>query len=263
MQIRFYLIYIQSFGRIRKPGNQDAERKGPVMGISRRSRARWCGKVLLGVLLAGSGVAAQTVTPGPGTPPGSGTLQITTPSTIDLSQNPYLGGVPVGQAVPGVMDLSLTDVLNRALRQNLGLLLQDQGSQEVRAARIRALAELLPDVRAGVTESLEQVNLLAEGVPASFLRGASPISGPFAIFDARTVAIETLSFGAYNRLRAARQNFTASRLDVRNARDLVVLFVGAGYIQVLSNEARIDAIQAQLVTARTLYQQAVDMRQAA
>jgi outer membrane protein TolC len=160
------------------------------------------------------------------------------------------------------MDLSLADVLDRGLRYNLGLLLSQQGSQEVRAAHVRALSELLPDVRAHVTESGQQINLLALGVPLSFFRGLSTIAGPFAVFDARGTAVETLSFGALNILRASRESFTASQFDVRNARDLVVLFVGAGYIQVLSDEARITAIQSQLVTAQNLYRQAVDMRSA-
>jgi outer membrane protein TolC len=212
--------------------------------------------------LVGSMAWAQTVAPGPGTPvPSAGPGFGATP-TLDTSQNPFLGGTPAGQVTAGVIDLSLGDALDRALKYNLGLLLTQQGSEQVRAARARALSDLLPNVDAHVAESVQQINLLALGVPASFLRGISPIVGPFEVFDLRATATEGLSFRALNALRASRENFTASQFDVRNARDLVVLFVGAGYIQALSDEARINTIQVQLTTAQTLYQQAVDMKKA-
>ncbi len=197
--------------------------------------------------------SAQTVTPGPAVPTISATPQ-------DTSQNPFFGGVPQGQATAGVLDLSLNDALDRGLKFNLGLLLTQHGSEQVRAARARALSDLLPSVDAHMTKQVDQINLLAMGVPSSFLQGASPIVGPFGVFDLRANLTETISFRAINSLRASRENFLASQFDVKNARDLVVLFVGGGYIQTLSAQARIAAIEAQLTTARNLYQQAVDMK---
>jgi outer membrane protein TolC len=148
------------------------------------------------------------------------------------------------------------------LRYNLGLIVSAQGSEQVRAERARVLSALLPNVNAHVAETAEQINLLALGVPAGFFNGISPIVGPFEIFDTRAVATENLSLSALRGFKASQENFLASQFDVRNARDLVVLFVGAGYIQALSDQARIASIQAQLVTAQNLYRQAVDMKRA-
>jgi len=117
-------------------------------------------------------------------------------------------------------------------------------------------------VNAHVTEETQQINLLALGVPVSFLHGLSPIAGPFSVFDARGTMTEDVSLHAMKALQAARESFAASQHDVGNARELVVLYVGGGYIQALSDQARIAAIQAQLTTAQSLYQQAVDMKQA-
>jgi outer membrane protein TolC len=86
--------------------------------------------------------------------------------------------------------------------------------------------------------------------------------GPFSVFDLRANLTQSISFRAINALRASRENFVASQFDVKNARDVVVLFVGGGYIQTLSDQARITDIEAQLATARSLYQQAVDTTEA-
>jgi outer membrane protein TolC len=160
------------------------------------------------------------------------------------------------------MDMPLGEALDRGLRYNLGLLLSSQGSEQVRAERARVLSALLPNLNAHVAESAQQINLLALGVPANFFNGISPIVGPFDIFDTRAAATENLSLSGLRAFRASHENFLASQSDVRNARDLVVLFVGAGYIRALADQARIATIQAQLSTAQSLYQQAVDMKSA-
>jgi len=148
------------------------------------------------------------------------------------------------------------------LRYNLGLLLSTQANEQARAARLQSLSKLLPDVNAHLAESAQQINLLALGVPVSFLRGISPIIGPFGLFDARATLVEEISLHALHNLRAAEQDLQAAQFNVRDARDLVVLFVGGGYIQALAARTRIDAIEAQLLTAESLYNQAVDMKKA-
>jgi len=218
------------------------------------------GSLLVLLVLVACMAAAQTVTPGPAAAGSTGTFSV---PTLDNSGNPFLGGTPAGQSTDKVMDLSLADALDRGLKYNLGLLLSEQGSERVRAARVRALSDLLPNLNGHVAESVQQVNLLATGVPASFFpRGVSPIAGPFDVFDLRATLSEDISLRTIRALQASRENFAASQFDVRNARDLVVLFVGGGYIQALSDEARIAAIQAQLITGQNLYQQAVDMKSA-
>ena len=181
----------------------------------------------------------------------------------DSAQNPYLGGKPSGVVAPGAIDLSLPEALDRGLKQNLGLLLTEQGGEQARAARLRSLAELLPSVNAQFARSEEQLNLLALGVPRSFFpAGASTIAGPFGLFDARAIYAQNISLRAIQALRASAESFRASQASLRDARDLVVLFVGGGYIQALAAESRIDAIKAQLATAENLYRQAEDMKAA-
>jgi outer membrane protein TolC len=219
--------------------------------------------LLMCVLCIGCLVVAQTVSPGPGTSvPVAGSAGPFSVPTLDNSQNPYLGATPVGQPTSEVIDLSLADALDHALQYNLGLLLSEQGSARVRAARARALSDLLPQVNAHITEAAQQTNLLALGTPPAFFNGVSPIVGPFYVLDARPTVTQELSLKSLRTFRAAQDNFASSQFDVRNARDLVVLFVGGGYIQALADQSRVAAIQAQLTTAQSLYQQAVDMKAA-
>ena len=135
--------------------------------------------LLMCVLCLGCWAAAQTVTPGPGTAVSAGPFSV---PTLDNSRNPYLGATPAGQPTPAVIDLSLAGALDHALQYNLGLLLSEQGSAQVRAARARALSELLPQVNAHITESAQQTNLLRWGPRLLFLM-ASPPSWALSTFS--------------------------------------------------------------------------------
>lgn len=176
-------------------------------------------------------------------------------------QNPFAGSIPQGKATPGAIPLTLLDALNRGLQYNLGLVTATHTEAAVRAERLRALSQLLPTLSAGVTESLQQINLAAFGIPP--VRGTPPVVGPFGIFDARVAgAGAVLDFSLLNNLRASNQDVSAAGSSYRNARELVVSAVGIGYLQALSATARVQAVQVQLNTAQTLYKQAVDLKNA-
>jgi len=193
----------------------------------------------------------------------SGASVLSSVGAADSSQNPYFGSRPAGEAVPGTVDLTLSEALDRGLKQNLGLLLTTQASEQSRAARLRSLSELLPNANAHVARTEEQLNLLALGVPRTFFPpGASTIAGPFGLFDARATYAQSISWRAIQALRASAESYRASQASLRDSRDLVVLFVGGGYIQALAAQSRIEAIRAQLATAENLYRQAVDMKAA-
>src|SRR5437867_180518 len=79
-------------------------------------------------------------------------------------QNPFLGGVPSGEATPGVLQLTLKDAIDRGLKYNLGLLLSEQGTREARGARMRALSDLLPKLKWQTSETRQQLSLQAFGL---------------------------------------------------------------------------------------------------
>jgi outer membrane protein TolC len=71
-----------------------------------------------------------------------------------------------------------------------------------------------------------------------------------------------LDFKALNNYRAGNENLRAAQFSYRNARDLVVLVVGGGYMAALSGAARIESVQAQVKTAEALFRQAQDLKRA-
>jgi len=178
---------------------------------------------------------------------------------LNVGQTPLTGS----RAVPlqlGTVNLTLLDAIDRGLQYNLGIILTTQGNESARAARIRALSELLPHVSARIGESVQQVNLAAYGIPLP--AGTPFIVGPFALFDTRASMTENLSFQHLYEKRAADQNVKAAMFSYQNTRDLVVLVTGASYLQALSNSSRVESVTAQVQTAQGLYDQAVNLRNA-
>jgi outer membrane protein TolC len=209
--------------------------------------------------VSGSALSAQ-----PGTSAAS-TTTTTLPSINSLSNalasqdNPFLGSRPQGQPTGGVIDIGILDAINRGLQNNLGLFLTERGTDQARAAQLRSRSELLPNINGHVAEQAQQNNLAALGLPTNI--GIAPIVGPFEIFDARATLSEALiNFRNINNRRAAGENVKAAEFSYRNARDLVVLVVGGAYLQAVASESRVTAAQAQVATAKSLYQRALDLK---
>src|SRR5262249_12233980 len=97
------------------------------------------------VVSAGSLLAQQVGAPGRQLPAGS----------------PCGAGVPQGMATAQTLQLTVADVIHRALEYNLGVLLSEQDVSHAGGTRWTALSELLPNVNAHITESRQRINLEA------------------------------------------------------------------------------------------------------
>jgi len=177
-----------------------------------------------------------------------------------VQANPLMGSVPQGQAQPGSIDITALEAIQRGLKYNLGLILSGQSAEAARAARLRALSDAIPYLTSHVGESVQQINLAAYGIPAP--PGTPPVIGPFSVFDVRAFTAWNFDLKVLNTLYARAKDLAAAESNYQNTRDLIVLVVGGTYLQALSAQARIAAIQAQFNTAESLYQQARDMKNA-
>ena len=99
-------------------------------------------------------------------------------------EGPYLGSVPTGTPTGTVLQISLSDALDRGLKHNLGLIESDVATRTTRAERLRSLNELLPNVNASISQTVEEVNLRALGLKIP-IAGFPTVVGPFGIQDAR------------------------------------------------------------------------------
>ena len=172
----------------------------------------------------------------------------------------FLGSVPAGQAGAEPLPLSILDAINRALDNNLGILLSDDARGRAEGARWRALGGLLPTVNGHVSETRQVLDLAAYGFPLP--DGIPPIVGPFNLFDARVAVTQPIiDLRAINDLRAERHNVAAAGHTYQSARELVVLVSANAYLQTLAASARADAARAQMQSAQALFNQATDMKQ--
>jgi len=217
-----------------------------------RLHQRRCFFLLLGISLCGIQISLpQTEAPYTPSSPGQAI-----PGTGGVS--PFAGSVPAKLA-PGVMPLSLQDAINRGLKQNLGLLLSHADIGSARGERWEQLSALLPHVTAAPYVNASKISLSELGLTSL---GGIPLPksvGPFSYFDARASVTQSLiDWKSINATRAASQSLKSADSTFKDARELVVLAVGYVYLQAIADEARIETAEAQLNTAKALYDQAAD-----
>lgn len=212
------------------------------------------------LFLAALSCAAQLPSTGLAPAAESQSLAITAPQTPSLDT--FNGSGAVDKLVPGVVQLSLLDAIDRGIKHNLGLLVSQQQNDLARAQYRRQLSALLPNVVGNASDSVNKINLAAFGIPLP-AGLTSPVVGPFGVFDAHVNVSQTLlDFNALNKVRAASENEKAAKFTIQDARELVVLVVGNQYLLTLASAARLDTAKAQLTTAQTIFQQTQDLKTA-
>jgi outer membrane protein TolC len=193
--------------------------------------------------------------------PGTGAQNV--PQTS--AQNPILGSVPAGTATTEELSLTLSDAIDRGLRQNLGVLFGSDAVLAAQGSSWQARSRLLPNLSARVVENVAQVNLAAQGfgkVAGHFPGGGFPlVIGPFGFFDMRAYLSQSrLDLNALHGQRAAERSLAAERFSFQDVREVVVLAVGSIYVETLTDQARVDTAEAQVRTAQALQDQAADLR---
>jgi len=173
------------------------------------------------------------------------------------------GSVPSGPASDETLRLTLRDAITRSLRYNLATIENGQNAQIARGHRLLALSNLLPQVSAGASETVQQVNLGTLGLSGLNVPGIPTVVGPFSYSSVDASISQTLfSFESIQRFRSARTAEQAAQLSYQDILDVVTLTVGSAYLQIIEAGSRIEAQEAQVRNARALNDQAVDQVQA-
>ena len=215
---------------------------------------RSCLFVAATMVLGGSPVFAQVTAPEALAPLPSAE------SVINRNTDPYAGSIPQGTVSAQPIDLSLTDALDRGLKYNLGLYLTDQATAQARAARIRSLSEIIPNVNGSFGEEIQRINLQSLGIT---FPGFPKSVGPFGLTATQATGDwNAVNLSSIDKYKAAGIDVKAAQLNYNDARDTVVLAVGANYLLVIAQESRLEAAQAQLQTAQALYNLASDQEAA-
>ena len=203
---------------------------------------------------------SSTSTSGSTASSAGGTTQVTT-----SAQNPVFGSVPEAKPTPGVLRLTFSDAIERALRQNLAGLLSEYNTIEARGEKWKQLSDLLPNVSADVQEAIQKTSLEALGL-RSFpgVRGPLPrTTGRFSYFDVRASATQRVfDWKSIQKYRSSVIGESAAQFNPKDARDLVVLATGNAYLQAIAGSARVETARAQVETAHALHDKAVAQQQA-
>jgi outer membrane protein TolC len=172
----------------------------------------------------------------------------------------FSGSVATGTLSATPLALSLRDAIQRGLRYNLGILTSRDIADTVKAERRKTLSTLLPNVYAGATQTSQQIDLAAFGFN---LPGIPKIQGPFGYQNVRGFVEQTVyDRTSLKNLKSATESQKAAELTAEDARNLVVQAVSNAYLAVITDSARVDAIQAELATAQAIYDRAVDQKRA-
>ena len=172
------------------------------------------------------------------------------------------GSVPSGTATNEVVRLTLRDAITQAVKYNLGSIESGENTQIARGERLLALSQLLPQISAAVSETVQQLALATLGIKKE-LPSLPSVIGPFAYSSVQANVSATLfSYEFIQRFRSAQTAEQASKLSYQDILDVVTLIVGNAYLQVIADGSHVEAQEAQVRIAKALYDQAVDQLRA-
>src|SRR5215471_15409954 len=125
-------------------------------------------------------------------------------SVLQRNTDPYLGSIPQGTVSPETLELSLVDALDRGVKYNLGLYLSNQTTAETRAARIRSLSEIIPNINGTFGEEIQRLNLQAFGFT---FPGFPKSVGPFGLTATQATGNwNAVNFSSIDRYKASGQD---------------------------------------------------------
>lgn len=157
--------------------------------------------------------------------------------------------------------LTLQDAIHKALQANLSVLTASARVDEDAGTRMRRLsAAYLPRVTTQAYANYQNRNLRAFGIS---LPSMPEVVGPFSNYDIRMYAQQNVvDLQSLHGLRASERTLDADKLDLADARDMIVRAVAQLYLNAESSSARAAAAQSRVNDSTTLYKLAKDKHDA-
>jgi outer membrane protein TolC len=176
-----------------------------------------------------------------------------------------LGGSMTGalcaaqQPIP--VRLTLQDAIQKGLEANLYVLVAGTRVDEAEGTRERRLsAALLPRVSAQTYANVQNRDLRAFGISAPSF---PDVVGPFSNYDFRIYAQQNIvDLQSYRGLKASELALGADKMDLQDARDLIVRSIAALYLNAQSAAARVESAQSRVTDSDALLKLARDKHDA-
>lgn len=229
-----------------------AAQLGPPPGSSQGTQAVQL--PLSGRTAQNNGTVKTSEAPAPST-----TATVNTLSPNVQVQGAYAGSTPGIAHMPFNGKLGLREAIQRGLAYNLGETGATQSLRQAQGQSKVARSSLLPNLNGTVTEDAQTTDLKALGFRFSFPGFAIPaVIGPFNYVDFRAhLSQSVLDLTALENYRASNDVAKADSYSAQDARELIVLAVGGAYLQAIAAKARMASEDAQVVSARAVYQQSM------
>src|SRR3984893_2817945 len=166
-----------------------------------------------------------------------------------------------GNAPTQVLRLTLDQAVGLALKQNTtaqtAILQAAQSEQD----RTMAGADLLPQVKAEISDEAQKVNLLAQFGGRTPFPGFPKTLGPYQVFSAGpSFGTPVFDLTLWRRYQAAQNTVNSSKASSLSTREQVILLVVSQYIGTLRGMANVQASQSRVDLAQALYDQAADLQ---
>lgn len=180
---------------------------------------------------------------------------------VALAQQTTQPGTSTAPQTPGTsLPLSLGDAITRGLEHNLSILVSEAGVEGAEGARFQALTTLLPSLGGNLSFNRQKLSLDQFGFN---FPGFPKLIGPFNVYDARvSLSQSVVDVSAIAHLHSRVQALQAAKYSAQDARDAIVLAVANLYLDAVAGTSRIEAAEAEVNTAKALFDQATDMKQA-
>src|ERR1017187_364814 len=153
--------------------------------------------------------------------------------------------------------LTLQDAIQKALQANLSVLVAGARVDEAEGTRTRRLsAALLPRINAQSYANVQNRNLRAFGLS---MPGIPDVVGPFSNYDFRVYAQQNIvDLESYRGLKASERALDAGKMDLRDARDLIVRVIAGLYLNAQSAADRAESARSRVTDSNALYKLARD-----
>ena len=152
-----------------------------------------------------------------------------------------------------VTSLSLQEAIQYAIANNLNTNLASERRKESLGVKMQALAALLPNVTAGVSESNNTVNLAAQGLTPVLFPIPSTFIGPFSTFDARFQFAQSLfNLSSIRNYQSAKAGIELAGLQEKLAREQVASLASLAYLEAVRSQRNVETAQANLDLAKSL-----------
>ena len=185
-------------------------------------------------------------------------LAVATP--VPPQAPPPAPGSTIATVQTPAVSLSLDEAIARGLTHNLAALRAEASVGSAEGRHWQALSALLPNASADASAVRQKINLAAFGFTAP---GFPDVIGPFNVYDGRVrVSQAVVDLSALSNVRSEALRLSAAKHDEQDARRLVALVVTTLYVNAVAAGSRVEAVRAELESARTLAQLANDLKSA-